>query len=268
MTDHVDPSLLAALAREGLDGVEGAFAYGGGRDLVKPGLGDRQRTHLCIADGRGRTHDLYLKRYGPESLVARLKRFLKTGRSASPARIECENIRAARAAGVPTMQAVSWGEEPGLLPRRGYLVVAAVPGDALERAGREFLARADQQGAVEEFTRRLADLVRALHGAGLVHRDLYSSHIFLHDAPGGPELHLIDLARAFRPRWRTFRWFVKDLAQLKCSMDGAWVASCWEAFLRRYLGDGAEGELVRYNRAVDRKVAAMRSRARRNKGRG
>ena len=32
-----------------------------------------------------------------------------------------------------------------------------------------------------------------------------------------PQFHLIDLARTFRPRWRRFRWLVKDLSQLDVS---------------------------------------------------
>ena len=59
-----------------------------------------------------------------------------------------------------------------------------------------------------------------------MHRDLYLSHIFIHDAEsdvpavvggGGAVFTLIDLQRVFRPIWRRLRWVVKDLASLNYS---------------------------------------------------
>jgi len=114
------------------------------------------------------------------------------------------------------------------------------------------------------------DLVANLHAAGHVHRDLYASHIFL-DAEGGRvQLYLIDLARVFVPRWRVFRWRVKDLAQLKYSMPPAWVEAHWDGFLAAYLRRLAGGPSVeqafeparaRLAAAIDRKVEHMRRRA-------
>ena len=75
---------------------------------------------------------------------------------------------------------------------------------------------------------------------------------------GDLDLYLIDLARMFSPRWRRFRWRVKDLAQLKYSMPAAWVAGHWEAFLSAYCKGGDRAVIRRYNRAIDRKAAAIR----------
>jgi heptose I phosphotransferase len=114
---------------------------------------------------------------------------------------------------------------------------------------------------------KLAELVGKLHRAGSVHRDLYASHVFLHESGGSIELYLIDLARLFAPRWRTFRWRVKDLAQLKYSMPSAWVEQHWEALLRRYLECTGRGSLARYNRGIDRKVRWIARRGARERAR-
>ena len=265
----VAEGLRAALRREGLDSVEGAFAYDGGEDLRKPGLGRRRRTRLRVAEPGGRTHVLYLKRYGAQSVGAALRRWVAHGRRRSAGRIEYENIRAARAAGVATMEAVCCGEEPCVLgARRSYLIVTAVPGDALERCFEGFLRRHAGDGAAAAVTKRLARLVRSLHDAGHVHRDLYASHVFLDEAGGRPRVYLIDLARMFSPRWRRFRWYVKDLAQLKYSMPPGWVAAFWQTFLGEYLpGVGPRGRRA-VGEAVDRKVASIRRRAERRRARG
>ena len=100
------------------------------------------------------------------------------------------------------MRALAAGEERDSLGvRRGYVVVAAVPGEALERCFDDCLARWDED-QLAAFNQALADLAARLHSAGLAHRDLYTPHIFLDETPEGPRLYLIDLARVFKPCWR------------------------------------------------------------------
>ncbi|OPX21576.1 MAG: hypothetical protein B1H04_06415 [Planctomycetales bacterium 4484_123] len=151
--------------------------------------------------------------------------------------------------------------------RRSYIVVSAVPGEALERCLEEHLRRWDER-AVQCFNAALVELVRRLHRRGCVHRDLYASHIFLDVTERGPELYLIDLARLFSPRWRLFRWQVKDLAELKYSMPAGWVERHWRGFLEAYLGATDAGVVGRYDRAIDAKVSAIRRHARRGAARG
>jgi tRNA A-37 threonylcarbamoyl transferase component Bud32 len=131
-----------------------------------------------------------------------------------------------------------------------------VPGEALERCVQGYLvAGGEQAGSV--LAAKLAGVVATLHRAGYVHRDLYASHIFLHQRAGTIELYLIDLARMFAPRWRRFRWRVKDLAQLKFSMPAAWVQRYWNAFMQRYLAGCGGDQVDRYNRRVDGKAASI-----------
>ena len=257
--------LVELLTGAGLDTVQGAFAYGGGEDLSKPGLGTRRRTRIELTAPDGACHVLYLKRYGPERFGDRWRRFMTYGRS-SPAGVEFENIRDAQRCGVATMDALAFGHEMGfaaLAARRSYLVVTSVPGDAIERCGVKFLAAHAGDDGARRLTDELARLVAALHGGGFVHRDLYASHVFLNDSDDGVSLHLIDLARMFAPRWRKFRWRVKDLAQLKYSMPASWVQSHWDEFLGAYL-DNCGGSAERYSRAIDRKTASIRRRAQRH----
>jgi hypothetical protein len=164
------------------------------------------------------------------------------------------------------MQEVCYDEETGglrkicpLASRRGYVIVTAVAGESLEKCAEEFLARNPEK--IAELTDRLAELVGTFHRAGFAHRDLYASHLFLQDENGRLQLCLIDLARMFRPRWRKFRWRVKDLAQLKFSMPPQWVRQQWDAFLTRYLGDDDAAARRKLQAAVDAKSAAISRRA-------
>jgi hypothetical protein len=255
--DGVDPDLRRAIEASGLDSVDGAFTFSQGQDLSKPNLGTRRRTRLTITDAQGRTHEIYLKRYGPGRWWQRLGRFV------SPARREYFAIGLVRAAGVPTMRAMAFGENCPLTDGRSFVLVSPVLGESLERGGSSFFTHSDAT-VVEAATDKLAALVRALHGAGLVHRDLYACHIFAccsaDDSPVGFDLHLIDLARVFRPRWRKFRWFVKDLSQLHYSMPAQWVQKYWTRFLTNYLGPQRAGELECWRRAITRKSESIRRR--------
>jgi hypothetical protein len=237
--------------------------------LDKPGLEHRRRTRLELADGRGTVRELYLKRYEDEGFWPKLGRWLTYGRGKSPGTCEFDNIRAVRAAGVPTMQEVICGQRGGLLSRcRSYVIVTAVPGRSLEKCAEELLAADETAG--QALAVKLGRLAAALHGQGFVHRDFYACHVFVdkeHEkdasstggrdarptrardvrdmaSAGGMsatlELYLIDLARVFRPRWRQFRWRVKDLAQLKYSMPVNWVNEHWGHLLDGYLDALAE----------------------------
>ena len=250
------------LKRHGLETLEGAFAYADGEELSKDRLGTRRRSRLRLTDESGRPVEWYLKRYGPDGWPQRLARPLTARGRTGPAERELEAIRRLQAAGVPTARPLAAGQERDWLGvRRSYIVLAGVPGEALERCFADCLVRWDGS-QVRRFNAALVELVRGLHSAGWVHRDLYASHIFLDETPHGPKLYLIDLARCFALRWRRFRWQVKDLAQLKYSMPPAWVEQYWDEFLGGYLA-GRGREPRRWGPAIDRKVASMHRRRRR-----
>ena len=192
------------LEQAGLGDLERVFAYAGGDDLAKPGLGHRRRTKLELVDSAGQRRALYLKRYGDEPWSWRLRRWWTYGPRMSPAKVEATNIHAAAEAGIATMRAVAFGQAPGAFQAgRSYIIVTSVPGDALSRTLNDFLYRHANDGAAGELALRLGSLAGRMHGAGLAHRDFYTAHVFLDERGATFELYLIDLARMFRPsRWR------------------------------------------------------------------
>jgi len=265
------PDEEALLKSEGLDSVGGAFAHDRGERMDKPGLHHRERLRLRLTDGAGGEVHWYLKRYGPPLAETGSHHCCGGAHDAgrvSPAEAELANIRLLTEAGVPTMRPIAFGSQKDLWGTvRSYLIVEAVAGQALERCFGDYFARHGADAtAMGAFNAALVDLVAKLHGAGLVHRDLYASHVFLHESPDGPVLSVIDLARAFAPRWRRFRWRVKDLAQLRYSMPADWADIYWADFLDAYLARLGGGRR-RLAAAVERKVAAMRRRARRKRSR-
>ena len=266
------PAEQALLQREGLDTLKGAFAYTGGEALTKPGLGVRERIRLELTDESGAEVVWYLKRYGVAPPHWRLWRWF-TGRARRGQAIdEINSILDLAAANVPTMRAVTAGAEVDLFGlRRSYVIVTAVPGEALERCFDDCLARWDED-QLAEFNEALGGLVARLHSAGLAHRDLYASHIFLDETPKGPKLHLIDVARVFKPGWRKWRWQVKDLAQIRYSMPDEWGRGPWRDFLSQYLhlrfARGCGRRMWLWSGCIERRAARMRRRQERRQRRG
>ncbi len=258
--DLMSQELLDVLRRHGLDTVEGAFSTALASDLTRPGLGHRKYLRLDLPGSDGKVHELYLKRYLREPLSWRVRRLLTYGPGKSPASVEADNVRGANAAHLPTIAQAYYRHEKSFCGgvRRSYIVLSAVPGVALEHCCEPFLSQhAGRPAVLEEFTDKLAALVAALHAGGYVHRDLYTSHIYMLRQGSGLELHLIDVARMFKPRWRKFRWRVKDLAQLKYSMPRQWLEAYWERFLNEYLRLLKPPHAGRYAAAVERKTAGM-----------
>jgi hypothetical protein len=244
----IDPAHLQLLRDHGLDDVTALLRAKPAADLNKPGLAAwRQRIRLELAAATGGAQRLYVKRFlrPPWHVHCRLR--LAGFRNC--AEQERHWLRRVAELGISVPRPVACGSVGGwLFDRESCLVLAEVPGCALQRwpglrpSGMPRPAR-------HALMLQLADLVRRLHGAGLFHRDLYLAHIFIEpDADGPPQLFLIDLQRVVAPRWRRWRWMVKDLAALNFSSAQAGVSGAERLrWLRRYLG-------VRRLRAEDRRL--------------
>ncbi|MAG56478.1 MAG: hypothetical protein CMJ83_09320 [Planctomycetes bacterium] len=118
-----------------------------------------------------------------------------------------------------------------------------------------------------ELADRIADVLRALHAAGVNHRDFYLGHLILAD---DGSVSVVDFGRAERRRKVPRRRIVKDLAALDFSTPGrvASPALRWR-FLRRYAGpDATRRTLRRLAAAVRRKSARLRAHAERKLARG
>lgn len=247
----INPAISDFIRANGLDTLDGAFAFEGGVDLIKPGLGNRRRTRIDLPDAPS----LFLKRYYPMPLGKRLRTLLSPRKWRCEAMIEHTNILAITAAGVETMHALAAGVEGNLFTgRRSYTLVDAVAGETLETATAALLP-----DRAEELTAALVLLAKTLHHAGFVHRDFYLCHIFADITPDEIRLSLIDLARVIRPLpARGFRWRVKDLAQLYYSSPQAWIDTQWPAFLSAYLDAPVEGAMVaKWNCAIESKAARI-----------
>ena len=239
---------ITALQQLGLGTFRAVFRYATSDELHKAGLPSwRSRTRIRLTDSPGLADTLYLKRYDHPPLGVQLRRFLSPARFRSTAGWEWRQIQKLHRLGVPTVFPVAFGEKRrGLFERRSFLLTEGVPGESLERWVPEHCPpvtsplrdRPDHRHRRHSILRELAHLTATLHGAGLVHRDLYLSHVFVSfSASGHAHLRLIDLARVFQPvRVRLRRWIVKDLAALNVSSPPGRVSrSDRVRFLRAYL---------------------------------
>jgi hypothetical protein len=228
--------------------------------LTKPGLGRRQRWRWKLP-GDEHAELLYLKRYGPPDWKSLWDRAVRQSAQHSRGWWECDQSRALLAARVAAPLAVAAAERmTGVLEHGSVVLFAAAEGDAFDR----LWPRAVTEGAPitrgaarHQIATLLARFVAEFHQTGLCHRDLYLCHIFAQlDFSGSapPEFTLIDLARAFRPRWRRQRWIIKDLAQLDASARQIGASRTDRLrFLNTYLGLAREGRLGDYARRIIRK---------------
>lgn len=237
------------LASAGLGDYDAIMQTDAGKKLTKPGLGSRQRIRLDLAGADGAPRRYYLKRYlGHPGL----------------ARQEWDAIALVRAAGVPTMEPAAMG----IGPAGGFIIASAVPGDALERTLEDFMRRRPEEQVQVRLAESIGRLLGTLHAAGLVHRDFYTSHVFLHERGESFDLYLIDLARVFKPAWRIWRWRAKDIAQMRFSLPIAWVMEYWSALVEAYaktIGSPVPG---RVELAIDRRVRRMKRRMARKSQQG
>lgn len=264
-----DPSYVRLLEAHGLTSLEALFGYETGERLAKSGLGewrvrmrvslaavpagavsgigtgaDRDMSEIESAPGAtpaaGMPHVVYLKRFeNPPPREQRRVRASSTGRSL--AGVEWEWIRRLTDDGIACPRGIALGEEiVADKERRSALIMDSVPGDSLERWCGRWRREGEVGGALTKrrLIEALADFIALFHGKGYVHRDLYLSHVFF-DPDATPEraLHLIDLQRVKRPRWRRWRWIVKDLASLNYSTPARSASrSDRLRWLKRYLG--------------------------------
>ncbi|MHC4991596.1 MAG: lipopolysaccharide kinase InaA family protein [Planctomycetota bacterium] len=193
----------------------------------------RERIVMRLGD-----RTVYLKRYDRPPMREQLRQRLR-GFSAT-AELEWHWLRQLPALGIAAPAPLAWGSRKrGWREHQSLLLMAEVPGRSLERWVPDEI---DGRLAVPAFRTRLgtelADVVGRLHGAGLIHRDLYLSHIFLDEPrPGAVGIALIDLHRVIRPPLRRRRWVVKDLAALNYSTPAA-AASLTDRvrWFKRYRG--------------------------------
>lgn len=129
-------------------------------------------------------------------------------------------IRRLTEAGVPTMTAVAFGER-GLNPaaQHSFIVTEELaPTVSLEDFSLDWRASPPPPRLKRALIRRVAEMVGAMHRAGVNHRDCYICHFLLHTdkavSADDFRLSLIDLHRAQTRARVPRRWRDKDLAAL------------------------------------------------------
>lgn len=235
----VQPAYLDALRAAGLDSADALFAATGDANLDKPGLASwRERIRITLNTGDDRhPTTCFLKRFtNPPTSARREVRRAGCG-AASVAGLEWTWLHRLRAAGIPCPQPIALAEViEHQKELRSALLMAAVPGEALERLLPTWTR--DDRPLMSKANRLSADLVARLHGSGYFHRDLYLSHLFFDLTSSASELlHLIDLQRIIRPEVGRYRWMVKDLASMNYSAPAPLITATDRLrWLKAYLG--------------------------------
>jgi heptose I phosphotransferase len=131
--------------------------------------------------------------------------------------------------GIETMRLVGYGKQ-GHHPahRRSFIITEELkPTISLEDLCQDWRAHPPPPKLKRALIARVAEIARALHANGIMHRDLYLCHFLLDtsddiDTLGDavPRLYLIDLHRVEQHRRMKRRWCIKDVAGLYfSSMD-------------------------------------------------
>ena len=236
-----DEAYLPLLTEAHLADYQSVMTARQGTSLIKPGLGRRERIRLELSAPDGTAQTMFLKRYAQSAAAEQ----------------EWRAVSAVRAAGVATMEPVGMGTGPA----GGFVMVTAVPGEALSRCMGDLLARHGRdEAAMTALAEGLGRLIGTLHAAGLAHRDFYTAHVVCRRRRDGFDLYLIDLARVFRPRWRKWRWWAKDLAQLKFSLPPEWAGRYWPVVRSTYEGRRGDALPRTVPPVIERRVRRLRRR--------
>jgi tRNA A-37 threonylcarbamoyl transferase component Bud32 len=182
---------------------------------------------------------LIVKRYAVRGVTDWLKYSFRVSRAAA----EWRAGRALAAAGVPTAVPIAKAERRRFVLRDAALVVPEIPG-ALQL--REYVARHWGSGADAAPRRaalfdQLARVVRRMHDAGFVHRDLHGANVLVSGPPAAPSIHVIDLHSVERHAApsRTARRF--DLFKLCHSLRACSTPAERRRLLEVYAGAGPRG---------------------------
>jgi hypothetical protein len=258
----VRAELLESFSATGLTHLDHFFAVTG-EPLTKPGLGNRYRARLQLGS-KDSPATVYLKRFGIDRWRDSWRRRWEHRSRMTPGELEYRIATALLQAGIPVPAPLAWGWRGHPHQRQSFVILQAVPGQPAE----VWATRLSADGPAESWHHKrrmvmaLADLARRFHALGFRHRDFYLNHVFVSGSARTMELSLIDLQRVFRPRWRSQRWQVKDLAQLNFSATReAFSQTLRLRFFCHYLG--VQSLKPEHKRLLHRILRKTRSMARR-----
>jgi hypothetical protein len=240
---HESGSMWIALEFKGAPGIDALEDPDRLLDLPQCEIVKDQRkikVGRVVVELAGRLREVYVKRYNPFSWRHRVGSLFVTSAA----------IRSFRGAKILTDAGFSTGEPVaavecrrwGLLGKSFYLSQGISQGRTVDAYWRERLAPLEGLSGFRErrdFLRRLAELVRSLHDAGIYHNDLKDANIVISGdcALGGELFRLLDLEGVRRCRRLSERRKIKNLVQLHRTMGRVLSRSERLYGLRCYLGD-------------------------------
>ncbi len=201
------------LSQLGLNSLESMAGYRG--DQLKDHGGWRDVLRIQARDDTGQPVTLFIKRIWKSRLKDGLKSLIRRGRVWSNARVEFENYRTLRAAGIDTAPPVAFGEDCGLFRERfSCIITEAAGGIDLD----DWLTAHPNPAERRPLLDALGRWVRRMHDAGLAFPDLFGRHVFITgDAPDF-RFALIDVTRLDRRGTLSLYLRARDLAALNTSI--------------------------------------------------
>jgi heptosyltransferase-2 len=254
----VEPDYKTAFSKLGLTSIDAVFSFNAGKNLTKDNL-SRYRARLRFEVNSPPT-TLFLKRYDSPPISVQLKNWLSVRSRKSCAALNYEPASELASAGISTPKIMSYGQQWGKwLEKRSFVITEKIPNaESLERKLPDcFDAQPTSENlkSRRNFIARLAAFVKKFHETKYRHRDLYFSHIFYAD---NDQFHLIDLARAFKPRVFDERFRIKDIAQVHYSAPARYFSRTDR--LRFYFAYTGRDKLTTSDKAFIKKVTAKAER--------
>jgi len=248
----IEPDYKTAFSKLGLTSIDAVFSFNVGQNLAKDNLA-RHRSRLQFEINPPPT-TAFLKRYDNPPVLAQFKNWLCHRKISSMSRCDFEPTNKLAAAGVNTPKTISYGEQWGwIFEKRSFIITEKIANaESLERKLPDCFNKpttVEKLKLRRAFIAQLASFVKKFHATGYRHRDLYFSHIFHGD---NGQLHLIDLARAFKPIVFAERFRIKDIAQVYYSAPGRYFSKTDR--LRFYLGYIGHNKLTTKDKLFIRKV--------------
>lgn len=194
------------------------------------------RRTLRVSLG-GRT--FYLKYHEGVGVMEVAKNWLSLKRPVLGAGNEFDACRHLRACGVVAPEVAAFATEGGFPPARRSLVLTdSLDGYLdLETLSLDWNEQPPDTLTLRALVVQVAATARAMHGAGVAHRDFYVCHLLCRVGDPRAPLGVLDLHRALIFDELPERWRQKDLAALLFSvLDLPVSRRAWLRFVRVYTG--------------------------------
>jgi tRNA A-37 threonylcarbamoyl transferase component Bud32 len=214
---EVNRAFLPLLESNGLATFKALMSHPG-HAVAKCVIKERNTVRLDLETESGEKRAFFLKRYAPPTIRDRLKAYLRLKRPAPGARQEWHAMWTFLQLGLPGPVPVAWGDDNNsLVLSEGVSHVMRLSEWAERNFGEGSHGNTQAIPAKHRIIEKVANIVARMHSKGLHHQDLYLCHFLCGSEQDGLPLTLIDLQRVERSRRLSWRWQVKDLAQLHFS---------------------------------------------------